>query len=196
MNKRKFFIFFFILIISSPIFSAKPIRYAEEFYKIYHRHLHMYNTDIFEQIHYLEHALAADFVNPLYALAKINDEAEWELYQNLFKMHCNLELVRMYRLMAYRHDKKRAYFYNSFFKKENLENLEIAKEYYKIGLYYWEEAKIYAEKASKSRHYFEELHNWTDERNMILSGELDFQRIINRDLQRVEKVIADFEAFD
>ncbi|MBN2651006.1 MAG: hypothetical protein JXR63_01385 [Spirochaetales bacterium] len=196
MNKRKYLAVLFIFAFSSQIFSLKPVRYAEEFYNIYHRHLHMYNADVFESMLYLEHALAADFINPLYALAKIENESEWEQYKNLFKMHCNLEMVRMYRLMAFRHDKRKAYFYNKEFKKQNLDNLYIAKEYYKMGLYYWDQANIYAKKANETRHFFEELQNWADEKYMILTGELDFKRIIERDLRHVESVIADFEAMD
>ncbi len=63
--------------------SAWRILYAEEYYQLYHEHLHHYPDDTMEDISYLETALKADFANPLYALTPIKDKTEWERYRAL-----------------------------------------------------------------------------------------------------------------
>ena len=111
------------------------VLYAEQYYKLYHRHFYMYPDATMENMVWLERALNADFCNPLYALAKINDDAEWEHYRYLFKMHVNLKLVELHLILANGYDKHRAYFYNEPWKEQNLESLETAEELYKTGLY-------------------------------------------------------------
>ena len=65
------------------------IRYAEQFYKLYHSNFYMYPTDFGENIWYLEKALGSDFANPLNALALIENQDQWERYRYLFYMHVN-----------------------------------------------------------------------------------------------------------
>ena len=79
------------------------------------------------------------------------------------------------------------------------ENLNKAKSCYEAGLYYWREAKLWAEKANVGKFKFlflTDIQNWEDERERIGSGKLDYEKILNRELTRVNKVIEEFEKME
>jgi hypothetical protein len=174
---------------------AYRILYAEQFYRLYHTHLIQYPEDITENIVYLEMALKTPFVNPLNALARIENEEQWERYRYLFAMHVNLEILRQYRLLASKFDKRNAYFFNYPWKEDNLKSLEIAEHYYRTAMHYWEEALSWREKAAAVRyHHFEEVQYWEDEAERIASGELDYRAILETDLERLARVRREFEA--
>lgn len=177
--------------------NAYNIYYAEQYYKLYHQNFYQYPEDFKENIWYLERALKRPFVNPLNAMATIDDQQEWSRYRSLFKMHVNLEMVKQYRLWGAEYDKRVAYFYNQPWKDQNLESLEIAEHYYETALHYWEEALLWWAQLEKMPYmHLEEVQAWEDERFRISSGDLDYQEIILQDLQRLSKVRIDFEAMD
>jgi hypothetical protein len=178
-----------------PLFGYK-IRYAEQFYRLYHLHLYQSSDNTMENIYWLEQALKADFCNPLYALAKIESKEEWRHYRYLFKMHVNLKLVELYRTLGSRYDKRIAYFYNAPWKRQNLESLEIAEKMFRLSLHYWRQALSWARKLGYSPHYLEEIQFWEDERARIRSGELDYGDIIGEDLERLLRARAQFESMD
>lgn len=180
------------------VFAGK-ILYAEQFYKLYHEHFYRYPEDTAEQIHYLGMALRSDFCNPLNALATIENETEWEKYRYLFYMHVNLKLVYSYLTLASKYDKFNAYFYNAPWKQQNLESLLIAESYYNLARQFWRDAIVWAEKASAPRYRWivlEEIQYWDDERYRIESGDLNYDRIIDRQLTRLAKVRKTFEEMD
>lgn len=186
------------LLIPGLVFADK-ILYAEQFYKLYHEHFYHYPEDTAEQINFLGMALRSDFCNPLYAMATITNETEWEKYRYLFYMHVNLKLVYCYLTMASKYDKFNAYFYNAPWKKQNLESLLIAENYYNMARQFWRDAIIWAEKASAPRYRWitlNEIQYWDDERYRIETGELDYDRIIDRQLARLERVRETFQAMD
>jgi hypothetical protein len=77
--------------------------------------------------------------------------------------------------------------------------MEKALSCYKAGLYYWKEAKIWYEKANASTFRFlfiSDLQNWEDERERIFTGELNYEKIINREIIRLEKNISELKAMD
>ena len=198
MRKRVIFV---ILILIYSFFCVTPaiaykILYAEQFYKLFHRHLTMYPDDIMENIVWLEQALKADFVNPLYALAKINDQSEWRHYKYLFKMHVNLKMVEMYRLLGSRYEKRVAYFYNAPWKKQNLESLKIAEKMYNIALFYWGEAVSWVKGLSSSPHHLDELEQWENEKARMQSGDLDYNDIIREQLAHLQNTRTTFENMD
>jgi len=149
-----------------------------------------------ENIYYLEQALKADFCNPLYALAKIENKQEWERYRYLFKMHVYLRLIRLYLTLGSGYDKRVAYFYNAPWKKQNLESLEIAEQVYRTALGYWDEARSWSQKIKPSLIHLEEVENWEDEHYRIRTGELDYADIISSHLRRLERVRRRFENMD
>ena len=96
-------------------------------------------------------------------------------------------------------DKKVAKFYDATLKDEYIRNLEKALSFYNAGLYYWQEAQVWAEKANTKDFNFlflTDLQNWEDERERIKTGELDYGKMLRREIARVESVKADFVAMD
>ena len=175
------------------------VTFKEQYYSLFHIHYQQYPDDVMENIYYLEKAVAADFGNPQYALAKIKDEKEWEKYRYLFMMHLNLKLIEQHMRLGRYYDKQVAYFYDAPWKEEYLRDLEKAESCYQAGLYYWEEAKLWAEKANTSGFRFlflTDIQNWEDERERIATGKLDYNRILSRELARVRQVQQDFIAMD
>jgi hypothetical protein len=179
--------------------AAYVVRYKEEFYQLYHVHYQQAPDDTMENIYWLERAVEADYCNPLYALGKIKNEADWEKYRYLFMMHINLKLVEQHLRLGSKWDKQVAYFYNAPWKEQNLDSLKTAETCYTTARYYWNEAKIWAEKANVREFKFLfllDLQPWEDERARIADGTLDYERTISRELARLEKVRADFLAMD
>lgn len=196
-----------LIVLSAFLFMLVPVRasayyvqYKEQYYRLYHLHLNRYPDDTMENIYWLEQALKADFCNPLYAIALIENETEWEKYRYLFTMHLNLKLVEEYLALGNKWDKKKAYFYNAPWKEENLESLETAETCYTTARHYWDEAIKWATKAREKRFYFLSLKRvsfWEDEAYRIMEeGSLDYGRTIERELKRLNEVRETFRAMD
>ena len=187
------------LIFFTLLFSSYAVTFKEQYYKLYHVHYQQYPDDVMENIYWLERAVAADFANPQFALTHINDKKDWEKYRYLFMMHVNLKLIEQHMRLGRTWDKKVAYFYDAPWKEEYLRDLETAESCYRAGLYYWTEAKIWAEKANQSKFkflYLTGIQNWEDESYRIDRGELNYEKILNRELARLQKVKESFVAMD
>ena len=186
------------------LFSVVPLNayfvtYKEQYYKLYHLHLIQYPDDTMENIYWLEKALKADFCNPLYALALIENETQYEKYRYLFNMHINLKMIEQYLFLGNKWNKRQAYFYNAPWKSQNLESLETAETCYRTALYYWDAALEWAGKAREKRFLFivlPKIQFWEDEAFRVESGELDYKKIINRELMLLQKVRERFEAMN
>ena len=195
-----------ILLLAAAFFSipvsqavSYMVKFKEDWYRLYHVHYQQYPDDCIENIYWLEKALQADFANPLYARVKISNEKEWEKYRYLFQMHINLKMIEQHLRLGRTYDKKVAYFYDAPWKDEYLRNLEKAVSCYKASLSYWTEALQWAEKANAPGFKFlfmTEMQNWEDERERIKTGELDYGKMLSREISRVEKVKADFLAME
>jgi hypothetical protein len=174
-------------------------RYKEHYYRLYHIHYVQYPDDTLENIYWLEQALKADFANPLFALALIENKTEWEKYRYLFNMHLNLKMVEQYLFLSNGWNKRHAYFYNAPWKETNLKSLETAESCFRTALLYWNTAKEWAEKARARRFYFINLQKvqfWEDEALRMETGELDYEKTINRELALLQKVRDSFQAMD
>ncbi len=200
-NGHKFLISLFLALVIFTAFPSKSpaymVKYKEDYYKLFHVHYQQYPDDCMENIYWLEKAVQADFANPLYADIKINDENEWEKYRYLFMMHINLKLIEQHMRLGRVFDKKVAHFYDQPWSELYIKNLKKALSYYQAGLVYWQEASLWAEKANTSKFRFlflTGLQNWEDERERIGNGKLDYEKILTREITRVQKVISDFEA--
>lgn len=192
---KRFILFLFAVLIVSAPWGAYNLMYAEQYYKLYHQHFYRYPQNINENIFYLEWALKSDFVNPLNALTPIETPDEWERYRKLFTVHVNLKLVELYRLLGSKYDKFDAYFFNYPFKQQNLKSLTYAEAYYETALYYWEQAKYWAEQIEEKPWFsFENLSNWEDELYRMRAGELDYEEFIGYDMERLTQVRSAFEA--
>ena len=197
----------FLLISLSFFFSTVPltkanaymVKYKEDFYKLYHVHYQQYPDDCMENIYWLEKAVQADFCNPLFTNAEIKTEKEWEKYRYLFQMHLNLKLIEQHLRLGRTYDKKCIYFYDAPWKDEYLRNMEKALSCYKAGLYYWQEAKVWFEKADAPSFNFlfiTSLQNWEDERERIKTGELNYEKMLTREINRLEKNIKELNEMD
>lgn len=186
------------LAFTAPLWAYK-ILYAEQFYRLYHNHLYQYPDDSMESIHYLGMALRSDFANPLNALAEIKNEKEWEKYRYLFYMHVNLKLIDSYIKLASKFDRQEAFFYNAPWKEANIESLGKARECYVYARNFWDDAVDWSDKASDSKFawmFLEDIQYWEDENFRIQEGELDYGAILDRQIERVDRIIAQFEAMD
>ena len=175
---------------------AYRVLYAEQYYRLYHLHFYQYPDDTMENIFYLEQALKSDFANPLYALARIENKQQWAQYRLLFKMHVNLKLAELYLTLGSKYDKMVAYFYNAPWKMQNLDSLDKAEQAYRVALGYWQEALGWAGRTQHLGFNLEGIQKWEDEWKRILTGDLDYQEIINGHLSRLERVRRTFQAMD
>lgn len=197
MPRKKTLALALLLVLAAGAASAFPVYYKEQFYKLYHQHYIQYPDDAIENIYWLEQAKKANFCNPLYALATIEDERHWERYRYLLEMHLSLKLIEQHLALGSKFDKRVAYFYNAPWKVQNLESLKTAESAYRAALAYWKEARELAAKAMGMRFVqLEEVQYWIDEAYRIDSGELDYADVIGDELKRLEKVRADFEKMD
>ena len=192
---RAFSLLILLLSLSSSVYAYR-YAYAEQFYKLYRRNLYHYPEDIMTNINYLLAARASPFVNPLNALAQIEDVKQWKYYQALFMMHINLLLVKEHMNLADRFDKYNAYFYNAPWKRSNLDSLTKAESYYKFALTFWPEVLRWAAEANKPEYKWLELDriaSWKTELANINNKTIDYPAIIQRDLDRLEQVRAKFQ---
>jgi hypothetical protein len=195
--RRRLYIALFFLICSVFGAAAYPVYYKEQYFKLFHTHYIEYPDDAIENIYWLEQAKKADFCNPLYALAKIDDKQHWERYRYLLDMHLDLKLIEQHLALGSKFDKRVAYFYNAPWKDQNLESLKTAESAYEAALAYWAEAKELAKKAMALRWVFlDDAELWTDEAYRIDQGDLDYAAIIAKQLARLRKVRSDFEKMD
>ena len=188
-----------LLLSGAAPLDAYIVRYKEQFYRLYHLHHIQYPDDTMENIYWLEKALAADFCNPLYAEALIENPAQWEKYRYLFMMHINLKLIEQYILLGNKWNKRNAYFYNAPWKEQNLDSLKTAETCYRTALYYWNGAKEWAEKALDRRFRFINLQRvqfWEDEAARMEAGSLDYEKTLLRELALIGKVRGEFEAMN
>ncbi len=179
--------------------SAYMVKYKEDWYKLYHVHYQQYPDDCIENIYWLEKAVQADFCNPQFADIKIETEKEWEKYRYLFQMHINLKLIEQHLRLGRSYDKKCIYFYDAPWKDEYLNNMQKALSCYQAGLYYWQEAKVWCEKANAASFNFLFItgkQNWEDERERIANGDLDYEKMLNREINRLEKNIKELHEMD
>ncbi len=201
LRKNKILIFFCLLACfnaAQPVFSY-IVTYKEQYYRLFHTHFQQYPDDVMENIYWLEKAVEADFCNPEYALSKIETKDDWEKYRYIFMMHLNLKLIEQHLRLGAKFDKQSVYFYDAPLREQYVTDLEKTKTCFEAGLYYWKEAKLWAEKASQKKFYFlnlDEIQNWEDERYRVINGDLDYEKIITRELDRVNGLLAALLAMD
>ena len=180
--------------------AGAAIIYAEQYYQLYHEHLHHYPDDTLEDIFYLEQALKSDiapFANPLWALATVKDQTDWARYRYLFYMHVNLKLIYCYLTLGSKYEKQDAYFYNAPWKQQNLDSLNLAEKVYRVAYGYWDQARQWSTKAWDLRDvHLEQIQEWEDESYRIETGDLDYRDIIDAALAHLAKIRAAFQAMD
>jgi len=173
--------------------------YKEQFYRLFHVHYIQYPDDTMENIYWLEQVTKAPFANPLHALAKIENEIQWEKYRNLFNMHIYIKMVEQYLFLGNKWNKRDAFFYNAPWRDQNLESLDVAESCFRTALFYWDEVLSWAQKANERRFRWIDLPKvqfWQDEAFRIENGTLNYARTIERELVLLEKVRERFKAMN
>lgn len=194
--KRAIALLLLVVLLGTPAYAFR-ILYKEQFYRLYRQNFYQYPERIAENIYWLEQALQADFANPLFALARIEDEVYWERYRHLFMMHVNLKIVELYLAWGAKYNKFVAYFFNYPWQRQNLESLEIAESLFQTALYYWDEALDWSGRAWDLRRlHLPQIQYWEDENHRIETGTLNYEAIIDRHLQRLDDVRRTFRKMD
>ena len=195
--KKLIAIIIFLTIIPASSLNAYFVTYKEQYYRLFHLHYVQYPDDTMENIYWLEQAVKADFCNPLYALARIENETQWEKYRYLFMMHVNIKLAEQHLFLGNKWNKRNAYFYNAPWKEQNLDSLETAETCFRTALYYWEEALVWAEKHKDRKFRYinlKEIQFWEDEAARIEDKRLDYGKTINRELALLQSIREKFKA--
>jgi len=185
----------FMILLATPA-NSYFVTYKEQFYRLFHVHYIQYPDDSMENIYWLEHALKADFANPLYALAVIENEIQWEKYRYLFTMHIYIKLIEQYIFLGNKYNKRNAYFYNAPWRDQNLESLDMAEKCYRAALSYWDDVLYWAGKANERRFRWIDLPRvqfWQDEAFRIENGTLNYARTLNRELLLLQNVRERFQ---
>jgi hypothetical protein len=160
--------------------------YLEDFYQLYGMKQHYNENSLRKNIERLKTALNCKFRHPSEALVKVESEEEYLKYRRLMFMHINILIMRSHMSIAARYDKQKITFYNSPFAKEIKESFDIAERFYREAIPYWETAKKYAADASEVR-ITTDLGFIESERFSIKNGDLDYGKIINDHLKRLDQ---------
>ncbi|MFW5808678.1 MAG: hypothetical protein ACOC2H_04105 [Spirochaetota bacterium] len=159
---------------------------VEDYYRLYGMKQHYNENSLKKNILMLKTALNARFRHPIEALCDIQSEEEYYKYRNLMFMHINILIMRNYMKVAVRYDKREIRFYDRDFGEHLDESLRIAEEMYAEALPYWEEARRYARAASTVKITLD-LGTIESERFSIMTGELDYGRIIRGHMENTRR---------
>ncbi len=159
--------------------------FVEDFYVLYGLKQYYNENTLRKNISYLQAALKSNFRFPSKALVKINSDKEYHKYRNLMFMHINLLIMRSHMTIASKYDRIEVKFYDPVFAKEINESMDIAEKYYKEALPFWKEAQKYSKEAGKIK-ITTDLSFMESERFSINNGSLNFEKIINTHLKKLE----------
>lgn len=160
--------------------------YLEDYYLLFGMKLYYNENSLRKNIEMLKTALNSRFRHPSQALVKIETEDEYLKYRKLMFMHINIMIMRNYLKIGSRYDKRNIKFYDETFAKDINDSLDIARKMYEEAIPYWDEAKRLAEEASRIK-ITTKLSNIESERYRIITGDLDFRKIINTHISGVDK---------
>lgn len=166
----------------------------EDYYELFGLKRGYRVPELRENIFFLHTSLEARFRHPRNAMATIRTEEEYHKYRNLMFMQTNLLIMRMYLRLGSQYDKRHLYFHDLDVADDLEVSFSIARTYYYHARQYWEKARHYAEVASQYP-FTIDLHTIESERHLIMTGERDFARIIDRHLGRVEAKLEVVGAF-
>lgn len=169
-------------------------RFFEDYYELYGLTQGYRVAELKENIYFLYVARSAPFRHPRNSLCKIETEQQYHKYRKLMFMQVNLMIMRMYLRLGSLFDKRHLYFHDLDFADDLEISFLIARTYYDEAEKYWKLAKKYAAEANE--HRFEiDLPAIESTRFDIVTGELDFQRIIHRHRERVNAKLAVVDEF-
>ena len=195
---RVFFAAAIILLTTADAHSHFVI-YKEQFYRLFHTHHNRTPDNFIENIFWLERALHAPFANPLNAIARVENETEWQKYRYLFMMRLNLQLAEQHMFLGNMWNKRRAFFFNAPFRDMILSSLDTAEIAFRAAMYYWNQALVWVEMLNDNRFRWinlTQIQFWEDQAHRIRNGRLNYGRTINRELAMLQQVREQFLAMD
>jgi hypothetical protein len=160
--------------------------YVEDYYLLYGLKQYYNENTLRRNIDRLKTALQCKFRHPSEAFVPIASEEEYLKYRNLMFMHINMLILRDYLKIATRYDKRTLPFYSADFAKDIHESLLIAEKMYRDALPHWFEAVKYARRASEIKVTLD-MGTLETERFRIVKGQTDFETIIGKHIEAVEK---------
>ena len=159
-------------------------RNVEDFFLLYSLKMISGEQNIRRNIFFLKLAMQKRFRHPSQALCKIETKEQYHKYRLMIFMHINLKLMRSYMRIASLFDKRHLYFYNLDFADQLKESFGIAEYFYKKAIPYWVKARRLAQQSSKYK--FElDLGPLESIRYDIITGEMNYQKYINKHLSRL-----------
>ena len=160
--------------------------HLEDFYLLFGMKLYFNENSLRKNIEMLKTALNTRFRHPSEALVQVDSEDEYLKYRKLMFMHINLMIMRNYLKIGSKYDKKNIKFYDATFAKDINDSLDTARSLYQEAIPYWEEARKYANESSRIK-ITTKLSNIESERYRIITGDLDFNKIIINHITAVNK---------
>lgn len=160
--------------------------HLEDYYLLFGMKLYYNENSLRKNIDMLKAGLNSKFRHPSEALVPVDTEEEYLKYRKLMFMHINLMIMRNYLKIGARYDKRNIKFYDATFAKDINDSLDIARKMYQEAIPYWEEAKKHANESSRIK-ITTKLSNIESERFKIITGDLDFKKIINVHITGVNK---------
>jgi len=160
--------------------------HLEDYYLLFGMKLYYNENSLRKNIDMLKAGLNSKFRHPSEALVTVDTEEEYLKYRKLMFMHINLMIMRNYLKIGARYDKRNIKFYDATFAKDINDSLDIARKMYQEAIPYWEEAKKHANESSRIK-ITTKLSNIESERFKIITGDLDFKKIINVHITGVNK---------
>lgn len=157
--------------------------YLEDFYELYGLKQYYNENSLRKNIERMKIALTCKFRHPSESLAKTDSEKEYQKYRHMMFMHINMLLLRDHLTIAGLYDKHQMKYYNLDFAKDISESIEIAEKFYRDAIPYWKEAVKHAKAASRIK-ITTDLGYMENERYRIISGDLDYDKIINGFLRK------------
>ena len=169
-------------------------RHLEDFYALVGLP-HSYKvSEVKQDIYWLVQALTHKFRHPSHSLCKIESKEEYHKYRLLMFMHINKLIMRKFLRLASLYDKRNLTFHDLDFADDLERSFSIAQSYYKQAYPYWQLARNYAQQANQYR--FElDLPTIETERFEIVRKELNYDRIIERHLYKVQAKLSATKSF-
>ena len=167
--------------------------YLEDFYELYGMKQYYDENSLRKNIQRMKTALDSGFRHPSQALVKVETEMEYLKYRKLMFMHINILILRNYMRIASKYDMQKIRFYSSEFAKEIHESLDIAENFYREAIPYWDKARKYALDASRIK-ITTDLGHIESERFSIITDEISYRKIIDDHIKRIARKRQELEA--
>ena len=111
-------------------------------------------------------------------------------------MQVNLLILKEYRKLAKKYYLIDARFYHYPVRETHLKGLVTAEEFINLALFYWKEVKKWSDESSKSFFFLTDIQKWEDDNFRIQNGDLDYEFILNRDLEHLKELRDYYESMD